>query len=93
MRSRISSAERLRVEAGRDALHQPQDQPEVLHVGADGAGDARVLDLDRDVAPVVQRGAVDLADRGGGDRLLVEVGEDLVERLAELLLDHLAHVA
>ena len=32
-------------------------------------GDARVLDLDRDVAPVVQPRAVDLADRGGGDRL------------------------
>ena len=34
--------------------------------------DARVLDLDRDLAPVVQRRAVDLADRGGRDRLLVE---------------------
>ena len=32
-------------------------------------GDARVLDLDRDVAAVVQPRAVDLADRGGGDRL------------------------
>ena len=27
---------RLDVEPRRDALHQPQDHPEVLHVGADG---------------------------------------------------------
>ena len=68
----------LDVEPRRDALHQPQDQPEVLHVGPHGLGDARVLDLDRDVAPVVQPRAVDLADRGRGDRVLVE----RVERLA-----------
>ena len=63
---------RLDVEPGRDLLHQPQDHPEVLHVGPDGLGDARVLHLDRDLAAVVQPRAVDLADRGGGDRLLVE---------------------
>ena len=55
-------------------------------------GDARVLDLDRDLAAVVQPRAVDLADRGGGDRLGSNVGEDLVQRLLELGLDHLAHV-
>ena len=40
---------------GRDPLGEPQDQPEVLHVGADRGGDARVLDLDRDLAPVCSR--------------------------------------
>ncbi len=69
---------RLDVEAGRDLLHQPQDHPEVLHVGPHRLGDARVLDLDRHLAAVGQAGAVDLADRGGGDRLLVELGERLV---------------
>ena len=82
----------LDVEAGRDPLHQPQDHPEVLHVGPDRGGDARVLDLDRDDAAVVQPRPVDLADRGGRDRLLVELGEDLAQRRLELGLDHLAHV-
>ena len=53
---------------------------------------ARVLHLHRHLAAVVQLRAVDLADRGGGDRLLVELGERLLQRLAHLLLDHLAHV-
>ena len=75
-----------------DALGQAQDQPQVLHVGAHGGGHAGVLDLDRDLAPVGQRGAVDLADRRRRDRLLVELVEDLLQRLAELVLDHLAHL-
>ena len=41
-------------------------------------------------AAVGQLGAVDLADRGGGERLLLDLGEQLVERLAVvLLLEHL----
>jgi len=58
--------------------------PEVRHVGADRGGDAGVLHLDRDLAPVVQRRAVDLPDRGGGDRLRVEAGEVLLQRPLEL---------
>ena len=65
----------LDVQPGRDPLHQPQDDPQVLHVRPHGRGDARVLHLDRHLAPVVQARAVDLADRGGGDRLLVELGD------------------
>ena len=56
------------------------------------AADARVLDLDRHLAPVVQRRAVDLADRRRRDRLLVELLEDLVDRFFEVVLDHLAHL-
>ena len=85
-------AQRLGVEARRDRLHEPQDHPEVLHVRAHGGVDARVLDLDRDVAPVVEARLVDLADRGGGDRDRVEGLEDLVDRLVVLLLDDLLHV-
>ncbi len=40
----------------------------------------------------VERGAVDLADRGGGDRLLLEAREDLRDRLFEVLLDHAPHL-
>ena len=92
MRSRDLAADRLRIHARGDALGKPQDQPEVLHVGAHGGGDARVLHLDRDIPPVLETGAVHLADRGGRDRLLVEALEHLVDRLVELVLDHLAHV-
>ena len=42
--------------------------------------------------PSMQPRAVHLADRGGGDRLLVELVEHVAQALLELLLDHLAHV-
>ena len=83
---------RLHVELGGDAPHQAQDHAEVLHVRAHGHVHARVLHLHGHIAPVVQLRAVDLPDRGGGDRLLVELRERLLQRLAHLLLDHLAHV-
>ena len=52
-----------------------------------------VLDLHRDRAAVEQRRPVHLADRGGGERLRLELGEVLVDRLAVLLLDHLRRPA
>jgi hypothetical protein len=64
----------------------------VLEVRTDGARDARVLDLHRDIAPARGARAVDLADRGGRDRLGVELGEGLIERLVVLGLDDLAHL-
>ena len=51
-----------------------------------------VLHLDGDLAPVVEGRAVDLPDRRGGDRLLVERREDAVEALAVLALEHAPHV-
>ena len=72
---------------------EPQDRPEVLHVGAHRSGDAGVLDLDRDVAPSSRRALVDLTDRRRGDRDRVEGREHAVDRLAELALDDLLHVA
>ncbi len=85
-------ADRLRVQPGRDPLREPQDQPEILHVGANGRGHARILDLDRDPTPVREPRAIHLADRGGGDRFLVELVEHVLDAFLELLLDHLAHV-
>ena len=49
--------------------------------------DARALDLHDDAGAVVQHGAVRLADRGGGERLEVERGERLLDRLVELRLE------
>ncbi len=83
---------RSHVEAGSEALEQTQDDAEVAHVRAHRAGHARVLHLHRHGAPVGQRGAIDLADRRGGDRILVEVGEHRRDRLIEILLDDLAHL-
>ena len=80
------------VEAGREAGGDPKHQPQVLQVGADDIFDAGVLHLDGHRASVVKPGAEHLADRCGGDRLFVELGERGAEAFAEILLDHLAHV-
>ena len=60
-------------------------------VGVDRGGeillDVRAQDLDRDQPAFGGDRAVDLGDRGGADRLGIDRGEDLVERLAEALLD------
>ena len=52
MRARISSPIAFGIQARRDRFIEPQDHAEVLHVGADGLGDAGVLHLHRDVAAV-----------------------------------------
>ncbi len=83
-------ADRLDVELRGHPPREPQEHAEVLHVGSHRVGDARVLDLDRDAAPVEQGRPVDLADRGGGDRLGIELGEVVVER-SEVGLDHRPH--
>ena len=81
--------DRARVDPGRDHVEQLEAEPQVLHVGVDRLGDPRVLDLDRDGAAVLEHRPVDLPDRRGGDRLLVEVGERLAQRRLEVLFDHL----
>ncbi len=50
--------------------------------------DARALDLDDDGLAGAQPGAVGLADRRGGERLPVELGEHRVEVVAELGGEH-----
>ena len=84
--------QRLGVHPRRHPLEQRDEQLHVAHVGLDRLGDPRVLDLDRDVVAVVRRRAVDLPDRRGRDRLLVELGEELGQRPAEVALGDLAHV-
>ena len=70
--------------AGRGHPQQGAEQPHVAEVGGDRLGDPRVLHLDRDGPPVASDRAVHLADRGGGDRQRVPLGEDLVRRRPEL---------
>ena len=63
---------------------EPQEQVEVA---GKRSGDARSQHLDRDLVPVGGPSEMDLRDRGGGDRRLVEGCEQTVERAGELGLD------
>ena len=60
---------------------------EETQVGLDLLRRARPLHLDRDDVAVREHCAVDLADRGRGQRLAVELEEEALDRLAELLAD------
>ena len=62
---------------------------EKLEVGLDLLGSVRPLHLHGDTAAVRERGVMDLADRRGGDRPLRELGEELLDRQAELGQDDL----
>ena len=62
-------------------------------VGLDLPRRAGTLHLDRDSSPVRKRRTVDLTDRGGRDRSGIELGEELVDREAEVFLDHILDVA
>ena len=81
--------QRADVEAGREPLDERQQQAEVAQVDLDGLGDAGVLDLHRHGLAVVRDRAVDLADRGGREGVVVEVGEMGAHRAAGLGADEL----
>jgi hypothetical protein len=82
---------RLGVHARRYPLRHAHDQAEILEVGPHGRRHAGILHLHRHVAAVVESRLVDLADRGRGHGVLVELGERPLERLAEIVLYHLPH--
>ena len=58
-----------------------------VFVGLDLAWRVGALNLDGDAVAVREGCAVDLADRGGGDRGLVEFGEELLDRELEVFSD------
>src|SRR5215211_937304 len=82
----------LRIEARRERLGHPEDEPGVLHVGGDGLRHSRVLHLHRDPPAVAQHRSVHLPDRGGGGRVVLEVFEQLLDRLLPLLIENRAHL-
>ena len=61
-------------------------------VGLDLASRTRPLHLDGDTPPVRERGGMHLADRRRRDRHRIELGEQPLERVPELGLDHTANV-
>ena len=81
--------ERLRVQTRREPLDERQQHRRVAQVRLDRLGDPRVLDLHGDLVAIERRGAVDLTDRGGGERTLFEVGETRARAAAELLAHQL----
>ncbi len=76
----------------RQALHRAQHQVEGGEIGLEPAHDARSAYLHRHHVAVPQPRLVDAGHRGAAHRREVEEGEDLLDRAAELLADHLAHV-
>ncbi len=68
-------------------LRKPRSLVHQLEVCVDLARRVRALDLDDDLAPVRQHGAVNLADRRRGERLGLELEEEALDRLPELLAD------
>jgi hypothetical protein len=78
----------LDLDAGDPRGRDPGDPADLLEVAHERLPGARVLDLDRDDAPVAPYRAVDLTDRRGGDRGVVEGGEPAPPPRAELLGEH-----
>ena len=65
---------------------------EKREVGLDLPAGLGPLHLDGDRPAVRERGPVDLADRRGGQRLLLELEEEPPQRQVEIFLDHPLHV-
>ena len=76
------------VEGPHPLLDESRRLVEEPEVGLDLLRRAGPLHLDGDDVPVREHRAVHLADRGGGDRLGVELDEEALDRLAQVLLDH-----
>ena len=80
-----------RVEPAEALLEERAEHVGVAQVGRDRLADARVLHLDGDGAfgtvAIAHDRPMDLADRRGRDRLVVELDEQLVDRTPELGLD------
>ena len=79
------------------ARHQHGEQPrhpaELSEVAEQGIAGARVLDLHGHPAAVLPDGAVDLADRRGGGRLVIELDELVAPVRAQVLGQHPVHGA
>ena len=84
MRERISSAVFLTSRPGAIRFISRRMIPRFCMSARTAAATPGYWTLTATIAPVVQARAVDLADRGGRDRLLVELGEGLAQRLVEL---------
>ena len=76
--------------AGLHALHPDGDPREEVEIAGHQPLDTRAQDLDRDLLACAGHGEVDLGDRSGCDRTVIELAEQLIEGLAECVFDRLA---
>jgi hypothetical protein len=65
-------------------LQRGGDAQDDVQVTVDHRDNPRPLDLDHDLRPGVQRGPVHLADGCGSERLLLDLGKDLVHGSVQL---------
>ena len=72
------------VHLAKQEAHRAEQEPHEREVDRDAALEARVQHLDDDLLAGLEPRHVDLRHRRGRDRRLVELGEDLVRRRAEL---------
>ncbi len=72
----------------RQALQEPHQAPLDAEVGGDRGPQLRPLDLDHRLPPVGEHAAVHLGHGGGRQRMVLEVGEEVVDRAAEIPFDH-----
>jgi hypothetical protein len=82
---------RTRVECRRKARDDRSEEAEIAQLGLDAISHARVLHLDRDVLSVASGRPVDLPERGEGERLLVDFGEQLADASVDVQLAHASH--
>ena len=83
--------QRLGVQARHERAEKPGDAAQLVKITDQRPAHARVLDLDRNLAPVVPHAPVHLADRGCGRRLVVELGEAGPPVLAHVAREHLVN--
>jgi hypothetical protein len=77
-----------RVDARRDDLPERDEHRGQIEIRLERIGDFGVLHLDRDATAVGEHAAMDLADRRRGERLVLELREQLLDRLVPLDLEH-----
>ena len=83
--------QRLGVQPGHERPEKPGEAAQLVEIADQRLAHARVLDLDRNLAPVVPHAPVHLADGGGGRRLVVELGEAGPPVLAHVPREHLVN--
>ena len=70
--------------------HGKEQRAKISEIRVDGSRNPRILNLHRDALTGFQYGVMNLSQRCGRERLLVETGEDVLGIFAQLIADHLA---
>jgi hypothetical protein len=76
--------------SGDDVLEETRGRAQQGRIAIDELPDPRLHHLEDDILTRPQPGSVALRDGGRSERELVDGGEDVFDRSAEIVLDHLA---